>query len=159
MRNGFITLDILVAVVIINVAFLTLLGISAMSLNFSSSIAKTIQADALIKEEIEAIRSFRDGTDWSLDGLGAVNKGSSYHAFLDTSSNSAKWNLVSGAETVGIFTRSVVFDDVSRDPSTKNIEDNYNPSHNDSDTVKITATVSWQDKTSEVAAFLTNWQK
>ncbi len=160
-NKGFILLDILIAVVIINVAFIALLETGVMLLNLSSSISNITQADFLIKEEIEATRSFRDGTNWSVNGLGMVNRGSNnpYHVFLDASSTPNKWNLISGAETSGIFTKSIVFDNVSRDPSTNNIESNYNQLHNDPNTVKITATLTWLNKTSQVVAYLTNWQK
>ena len=132
-----------------------------MSLNISSSIRNTTQADSLIKEEIEAVRSFRDGTNWYVNGLGTVNKGSSnpYYVFLDASLNPNKWNLISGTETTGIFTRNIVFDNVSRDPVTNNIENNYNQLNNDPNTVKITVTVAWLNKTSKVIAYFTNWQK
>ncbi len=160
-QNGFIFLDVLIAITIISIVFINILAIGAMSLNLSSSIRNTTQVDSLIKEEIEAVRSFRDGTNWSVNGLGTVNRGSSnpYHIFLDTSSNPNKWNLVPETETAGIFTRNIVFDNVSRDPSTNNIEDNYNQLRNDSDTIKITVTVAWLNKTSKVVTYLTNWQK
>lgn len=160
-KNGFAILDILIAVTIISIAFIVILSMGAMSLNLSSSITNTIQADSLIKEEIEAVRSFRDGTNWSVNGLGTVNKGSSnpYHVFLDTDSNPNKWNLVPGTETIGIFTRNIVFDNVSRDPSTNNIETIYNQLRNDPDTIKITVTVAWSNRTSKVIAYLTNWNK
>ncbi len=160
-QKGFVLIDILIAVTIISIAFIAVLGIGAMSLNISSLVTNTTKADSLIKEEIEAVRSFRDGTNWSVDGLGIVNKGinNPYHIFLDTISNPNKWNLVSGTETIGIFTRNIVFDNVSRDSITNNIEDNYNQFNDDPDTVKITITVSWLNKTSKVVAYLTNWQK
>lgn len=160
-NKGFIFLDILIAIVIINIAFIALLSAGVMLLNLSSSIKNTTQSDFLIKEEIEAVRSFRDGTGWSVNGLGTVNRGSNnpYHIFLDTSSNPNKWNLITGVETSGIFTRNIVFDNVSRDPSTNNIEDNYNQLHDDPNTIKITVTATWLNKTSKVVAYLTNWQK
>ena len=160
-NKGFIFLDILIAITIISIAFTVILAIGATSLRLSSSIRNTTEADSLIKEEIEALRSFRDGTDWSVNGLGTVSKGSSnpYHVVLDTVSNPNTWNLVSGTETVGIFTRNIVFDNVSRNPNTNNIEDNYNQLNDDPDTIKITVTVAWLDKTLKVITYLTNWQK
>src|SRR3989344_1690426 len=160
-NKGFIFLDILIAITIISIAFTVILAIGATSLRLSSSIRNTTEADSLIKEEIEALRSFRDGTDWSVNGLGTVSKGSSnpYHVVLDTVSNPNTWNLVSGTETVGIFTRNIVFDSVSRAPATNDIEYIYNPTYNDPDTVKITVTVLWLNKSSEVVAYLTNWHK
>ncbi|MBI1866175.1 MAG: hypothetical protein HYS02_00205 [Candidatus Staskawiczbacteria bacterium] len=154
-------MDILISIAIISIVFITIVSIGTMSLNISSLITNTNQADSLIKEEIESLRSFRDGTDWFVNGLGTVNKGinNPYHIFLDTSSNPNKWNLAQGTETTGIFTRQIVFDNVSRDPATNNIEDNYNQSHNDPDTIKVTVTVAWPNKTSKVIMYLTNWHE
>ena len=140
-----------------------LISIIVSSLNTSNSIQKATQANALVKEEYEAIRSFRDGTatTWASNGLGSVNFGinNPYYLFLDTGANPIKWVLNTGVETVDIFTRKVVFDKVSRDPSTQNIESSYNPLNNDPDTVKATITVEWLNKTSQVIAYFTNWQK
>ena len=154
---GFIFLEILIAIALISIVFVTLLGLAFLSLNLSSSIEKTIQADDFVREEIEILRSWRDGTTWATNGLGTVNIGPSfpYHLVLDASVNPNKWNLVAGAETIGGFTRSIVFDRVFRD-SNGNIvtsggtEDLY--------TKKVTVNISFSSKTYNVITYLTNWQ-
>ncbi len=156
-NKGFIFLEILIATALISVAFVTLLSLGFLSLNISPSIKKATQADSLAKEEVEATRSFRDGTTWSTNGLGTVLTGSSSPYFLVLNNN--QWALQQGTETVGIFTRKVVFDKVSRDPVTNNIESTYNASHDDPDTRQITVTISWEDKIYQVVSYLTNWQK
>ena len=155
--NGFLLIEIIIAIALISIVFITLLGVGVLTMNISSSIQKQTQADSLIKEEFEAVRNFRDGTTWATNGLGIVNTdtGNPYH--LVNSAN--KWTLVAGAETTGIFTRQVVFDKVSRDPTTQNIETTYNSSHNDADTRKITVTISWTGKTLQGVSYLTNWVK
>ncbi len=55
-ENGFIFLEILIAVALIDIAFVALLSIGVLSLNLSSSIQKTTQVNALLKEEIERVR-------------------------------------------------------------------------------------------------------
>lgn len=160
MNGGFIFLEILIATALIGVVFITLLSIGALALNISFAIQQTTKADSLIKEEIEALRSFRNSTNWATNGLGTVNFTSSnpYYLALDNSLSPAKWNLNSGNETTGVFTRKIVFDRVSRNPSTNNIEETYNPLNNDPDTIKVTVSVAWSDKKSEVVTYLTNWQ-
>jgi len=155
-ENGFTLLEIIIAIAIIIIVFVILLGIAFLVLNISSSIQKETQADSLIKEEFEALRNFRDGTQWATSGLGIVNTGSGNPYHLVNSLN--EWSLVSGTETVGIFTRKIVFDKVSRDPVTYDIEQIYNLSHNDSDTIKVTITISWSNKTIEDVLYLTNWK-
>ncbi len=82
-----------------------------------------------------------------------------YYMFLDTTANPAKWTLHTGTETAGIFVRKIVFDRVSRDPATQNIESVYNGAHNDPDTTQATITILWLNKSSQVVAYFTNWQK
>jgi len=150
-------LEILIAVALIGIVFITLLGIGFTSVKISTAIQKETQADSLIKEEFEALRSFRDSSDWATNGLGVVSTGSGnpYYMFLDTSTNPAHWSAANGTETIGIFTRKIVFDQVYRD-----FNGDIAPSGTlDSDTIKATITVSWLDRSYQTVAYFTNWQK
>lgn len=152
---GFIFLEILIAIALISIVFVTLLGVGFLVMNVSSSVQKETQADSLIKEEFEALRNFRDKTQWNTNGLGTVNTGSGnpYHLV-----NGTGWSLVAGAETTGIFSRQIIFDRVSREAVTGNIESAYNPSQDDPDTRKITVTVSWSGKVIQSVSYFTNWK-
>ena len=149
---GFIFLEILIAIALISIVFIVLLSMGFSSVSTSSSIRKEVQVDFLVKEEFEALRSFRDGTTWATNGLGTVNftESNPYRLFLDSGVTPPKWTLQTGTETVGIFTRYVFFDRVSRNPGTGNIESVYNGYNNDSDTIKVTVAVTWLNKTSRV---------
>jgi len=153
-RKGFIFVEILIAITLITTVFITLLGIGFSSLQISYSIKNSIQADYLAKEELESVRNFRDGITWS--NFKTVNFGSQNPYYFTLSNN--QWNRNSGTETIGIFTRNVVFDEVSRNPTTKYIEDVYNSLNNDPDTIKVTASVMWNSKTYQVITYFTNWQ-
>jgi type II secretory pathway pseudopilin PulG len=157
-RKGYILLDVILAVSVISIALVVLLNTVGSALNLSNSNKKILQADALIREELEALRAYRDGTTWG-PNLGAVSTGVAYHLFLDTSANPVKWNLVQGSETVDGFTRQLVFDNVSRDTSTHDIQATYNPVNRDANTLKATATVSITGKTWQVVTYLTNWNR
>ncbi len=155
--SGFVFLEILIAIALVSVVFITLLSIGLSSLNISASIQKTTRADFLIKEEFESLRNFRDGTTWATNGLGMVNTGSSYPYHLVNSSNN--WTLVAGAGAVdSIFVRQIIFDKVSRNKITNDIESVYNASNDDPDTRMITITVAWPEKTLKVVSYLTNWK-
>lgn len=154
---GFIFIEILIATALISIVFITLLGIGLLSINVSNAVQKEIQADSLVKEEFEAIRNFRDGTTWATNGLGTVNVGIANPYYLVVSSG--KWALASGTEIVGIFTRKVVFDNVSREVATQNIEAVYNAGRNDVDTKKATVTITWADKTLQSVSYFTNWKQ
>ncbi|OGZ17561.1 MAG: hypothetical protein A2V72_01460 [Candidatus Nealsonbacteria bacterium RBG_13_37_56] len=156
-NKGFSIIEIMIVIAIIVIGLINLLGVAAFSLKISTIIKQTSQADSLAKETIEAVRTFRDGSDWDDDGLGILNTGSSnpYYPELDAG---PAWKLTSGAETIGNFTRKVVFEKVSRDGS-GNIEAVYSAANNDPDTRKITATVSWSGRKVEIITYLTNWKK
>ncbi|MEK7124349.1 MAG: hypothetical protein AAB877_01505 [Patescibacteria group bacterium] len=160
-NGGFIFLEILIAVALISIVFILMVGIGFQSLNISASLEKSSKADSFLKEEMEAVRSFRDGTTWATNGLGSALTGTAnpYHLVLDTATNPPKWVLATGAETINIFTRKVVFDKVSRNPSSQNIESAYNSANDDPKTSKATATVSWEDKSLELIAYFTNWKE
>lgn len=156
-QKGSLLLEAFIAVMIIGIAFGALLDVGTLAVKTSTSIEKSSQANFLLKEEMEAARSFRDGTTWATNGLGAsstITPGNNYHMVL----NSNAWTVVAGVETIGIFTRKVVFDKVSRDPSTQNIESVYNASHDDPNTKKATVTVSFESTTLTLSTYLTNWK-
>lgn len=153
-KSGFMLLEVIVAIALITIAFVSLLGVAAMVFNVSGSVRKQTQADFLIKEEFEALRNYRDGTTWTTNGLGTAGTGSSNPYHLVNSEN--KWTLVAGPETTDIFSRNIVFDKVSRDTG-GNIQTTYNPSANDPDTIKVTVTVSWTGKIIQDVSYLTNW--
>ena len=160
-ERGALIIEILIVAAIIVIALVSLLNAVAFSLKMSALTKQNDQAQKLAEETLEVVRSFRDGTDWGIDGLGTLTLNISYHP-EKTIGNPPKWNLVSGEEDIpgAIYKRKVVFSRISRDPTSKNIESVYNPdpAHADPNTRKITATVSWQGKTVEVSTLLTNWR-
>jgi|SRR3989344_2723463 len=158
--RGSILLEAFIAIMVISLAFGIILDIGTLSVKTSTAIEQSSQANFLLKEAIEATRSFRDGTTWASNGLGNLNTGSNnpYYFSLDTSTNPATWILNQGTETTGIFTRKIIFDNVSRDLATQNIENTYNASHHDPNTKKVTATVSFSGKNSSIITYFTNWR-
>lgn len=159
-ESGSILLEAFIAIMVIGISFAFLLDLGALSVKVSTSIQKSTQANFLLREGMEITRSFRDGTTWATNGLGSVSIGSAnpYYFVLDTSVNPNKWSLTSGTETVGIFTRKVIFEKVSRDPATSHIQSTYNPSYDDQNTRKVTVTVSWPEKTMDLITYFTNWK-
>ena len=157
-KKGIAVVEILIVISIIAIIISSLLGVVVFSLKLSVSVKETTTADALAQEIIEAVRNFRDGTDWNSNGLGALNTGSAYYTEKSGDIPPA-WLLVLGDETINGFVRKVVFERVSRDPGTSNIEDIYDPSHNDPDTRKVMATVFWESKKVEIITYFTNWRQ
>lgn len=146
-KRGVLLIELLVAVSILAV----ILSISSESVYVSMQSGKTSSdsdvAFGLANEALEAVRAVSDET-WQ--NIYALSKGVSYHPVATAS----KWTLASGSEVVTLnlvsYTRSVVINDVSRDPLTRMIESTYVPEHNDPSTQQAVVTVSWQGSGSPV---------
>lgn len=164
-QKGILIIEILIVVSIISIALVSILDLAAFSLKTSTLIKETTKAKNIAEETIEAVRNFRDNINWynddfvdQYDGLGKITTGVAYH--LEKSIDTPpKWMLIQGERTVQGFLQKVVFENVSRDPITKNIEGTYNPANNDPETEKVTATVSWKDKKVELVTYFTNWKE
>jgi len=157
-KKGFVMLEVLVGSAIIVVAFVTLLGIAAQIMKFSYNIKIATQANFMLKQEMESLRSYRDATVWAdAGGLGTVLKGESnpYHIDEDAGTTPHKWTLATETATTDGFLRSIVFDQVFRDVS-GNIAGSGTL---DSDTVKITIAVSKYGQAYSIYTYLTNWKR
>ena len=160
LNKGISIVEVLIAVVIIGVGLAALFGAIAFAFKISGLIEETTVANALSQEAIEAVRSFRDGTTWDTDGLETLSTGESSPHYPELDAGSLpKRTLPEGTETVNGFTRKIIFEKVSRDPITGDIEDVYGAGNDDSDTRKVIARVSWKDKEVEIITYLTNWKQ
>jgi len=161
-RRGFVLIEIIISVAIISIAFGSLLSVGASVFNLSRLIRQTTTARSMATEELEAVRAWRDSTSWDVDGLGVVSTGetNAHYFFVDDTNTPNKWNINSGTETVEGFTRSVVFDRVSRDPTSGDIQSIYNPANDDPDTRKATVTIAWEVQSTQslqIVTYFTNW--
>lgn len=156
-KKGVSIVEVLVVISVVLIAFTALLGMTSFSLRILNMLRETNQANAMAQETMEAVRNFRDGTSWSVNGLGTLTVEVSYYP-QKTTDTPPKWQLIQGQEVVAGFTRKVVFSNASRDLITKDIEDVFNPANNDPNTKKVTVTVSWQDKIIKIITYLTNWK-
>ena len=161
--KGVSIIEILVIVSIITFALVSILGVAVFSLKVSLLTKETSKAKNIAEGTLEAIRNYRDNVDWDnddlvdkYDGLGIVDT-SPYH--LEKSGDvPPKWMLISGSDTIDDFNREIVFEYVSRDPFSNDIEDPYNPANKDSDTKKAIVTISWKDKQIQLSTYFTNWK-
>ena len=154
-EKGFSIVEILVVVFIVAVTLTSLLNLATFSLNRSTLIKQTIQANNIAQETVEIIRNFRDGTDWATDGLGTLTAGIPYYP-QKSADNPPKWQLSQVEETLNGFTRKVVLSNVMRDSNDNIVE---NGGVDDPGTKKAAITVSWRDKKIELIAYFTNWKQ
>jgi len=157
-KKGISIIEILVVIAIIITALSSLLGLASFSLGVSTLIKQTNQANNLSQEVMEAVRNFRDGTSWDIDGLGKLATSTDYYP--QATGSPSKWQLVQGTENIDGFTRKVVFEDVMRDSNSNIVESGGT---NDPNTKKVTVTVSWEergrDHKLEIFTYLTNWKQ
>jgi len=153
-EKGVSIVEILVVIAVLLTAFVGILGLLSFSLQVSTLIKETTQANFLAQDAIEAIRNFRDGTTWDTDGLGTLTIGTEYHPGK-TADLPPKWTMAAGQETINGFSRKIVFERVQR-----NVNDDIAESGgiNDPDTRKTTITISWKDKEVEIITYFTNWR-
>jgi len=154
-QKGISVIELLVAAFILTVALVGIMGLIAFSLQISTLVKETTQANFVAQETIEATRNFRDGTSWLVSGVGSLTINAAYHP-EKTADNPPKWTLVQGEESINGFSRKVIFQNVNRDA-------NYNivatGGTNDLDTKKATTTVSWKNKKVEIITYITNWRR
>ena len=156
--RGFSIIEIAIVIMIIGIAFVSLLNLNTFSLRVLTLNKETNQAEMIAQETFEATRNFRDRTVWATNGLGTLTAGSDYYPEIVQVGATTAWNLALGTETIRAYTRKIVIDNVSRDPATDNIETTYNPANDDPESRKVTSTVAWGNRNISIISFLTNWQ-
>lgn len=138
-NKGILIIEVLISITIIAIALVSLLSLAVLSLRISSLTEKTLQAKNLAQETVEAVRSFRDRTDWDVNGLASLSAGSGnlYYPELNAV---PEWMIIPGVETINGFMRKIVFEEIS--PNSR----------------KVIVTVSWEDKEVEIITYFTNWR-
>lgn len=158
-NKGITLVEIMVAIFIISVALISILNIASVSVKILNNIRQTDRANLMAKEAQEAVRSFRDNSVWDIDGLGTLSFGVAYHPELITLNGVSSWDLSLGSENIANFNRSIVIENVSRNPSSHDIDETYIVLNNDTETKKIIVSVSWSNKSVELITYLSNWRQ
>jgi len=165
-RNSGATLvEITIVIAIISVALASLVGIISFSFLSASVQKQSIQALALAQEAAEVVRAYRNGVQWDsndpaneYDGLGILSPGNSYHP-EKSGGSPVQWKMIAGQETIGIFTRSIVFYNVQRNALSGDVGSGVL----DPDTKKVVVSVSWSERgrphSLELPFYITNWQE
>src|SRR3989338_9353471 len=120
-NKGISIVELLVGASILAMSLSAMLGFLSFALSAASFFKQQTQATALAEGALESLKNFRDGTAWNVDdpqdqydGLGKAQTGVPYHLGL-SQDVPPRWQLLLGPETVGIFARSVVLENVQRD--------------------------------------------
>ena len=152
-NQGFGLIEIIIVVAIVSLAFGALGGLGNYSLKISNRLKNQIIATNLAAEIIEAAKAVKD-ENWNI--LAGLSLETPFHP--EKTGPPQKWTLASDSENLNRFSRQAVLSQVFRD-----VNDNIAPTGTlDSNTKKITATVSWtedgQNRQISLTAYLTNWK-
>ncbi len=160
--KGMSLIEILIVISIITIGLVYLLGMFSFSLRIAGSEQKLTRANFMAQEAMEGVRNFRDETTWGENGLDTLNVSTFYH--LEKTGSPPKWTLSPDTKTINGFTQKIVVDNVRRDlydNKLNNIVENGGTL--DSDTRKVTVTISWlergKSKEIELITFFTNWNQ
>lgn len=157
-KSGFTIIEALVSIAVIVAVFTAVLGFSVLKNRIDYRNQTKIKAIFLAEEALEAVHNFRDNTEWLTNGVDILIPDIAYYPVK----NSFSWDIVAGAENINGFTRTIIFSRVSRDIN-KNIEPNYNPANDDSNTKKLLVTISWNDRyglaSESLTTYITNWRQ
>lgn len=141
---GFLVVEILVAISIVTAAILTAMSVSQKSITVSRQSVHTTQAAFLLEEGAEAVRVMRDNNWTNISGLTA---GTTYYPTF----TSGTWTLSTTPNSLGIFTRTITMQSVTRDNTTKDISGSGTV---DPDARLFTVTVSWSEGATTVTKSL-----
>jgi type II secretory pathway pseudopilin PulG len=154
-NHGAGIIEVLVAIGIVGLVLAALAGLGNFALRMQSHIKKNLEAVNLAVEALEAAKLLKS-ENWDL--VGALSWDSAYRFVL--AGSPMKFSLADGQETVGIFSRQIVFSQVFRDADDNIVSSGGIP---DPETVKAVASVSWNEKGRvyeiQLAHYLTNWQQ
>jgi len=158
-NKGFTIIEIATVILVIGVGIFSLVSLGSYLYRSIAEAKQYEQATLLAQEAMEAARSFRDRTDWDVNGLASLSTGMVYHPEVARTGTSSKWQLVAGPDRVKSFDRRMIIHKVSRDPATFHPEAVYNAANNDPGTRKVEVRVSWQNNSVVLNQYLTDWQQ
>jgi Tfp pilus assembly protein PilV len=144
--SGFAMIEIVIASAIISTALFVLISVGEKGLVLSERSLKQVTVSYLLEEGGEVVKIFRDN-NWS--NISDLENDTTYYISFDSNSNA--WSISTTSNTVDeVFTRTIVLDEVLRDPS-----DDISASGTlDENTRQVTISVSWQERGATVSKSL-----
>lgn len=137
-NKGFSLIEVLIACAVLSTVVLSMMTLSTKGIQLSHRALRQTQANLILEEGAEAVKSIRDDNWTNISGL---TLGTTYYVTFSTITN--KWSLTTTAPSNidSIFLRQIVFAAVNRDAN----DDIAGSGTLDTRTIKVTVTVSWPD--------------
>lgn len=155
-QHGFSVIEIIIIILILGLGFLTMMQFYKIALSKSRGQQNETQANYLASAGLEAVRQVRDN-NWN-NIIQDITPDQDYQIVKNGTPPNLVWQLNTGVETIGQFQRTIKINSVHRDTIGNIVLTGGDP---DSETKKITATVSWQEtnQTRQIylATYLTKW--
>jgi type II secretory pathway pseudopilin PulG len=155
LKKGSGLVEILVAIFIFSIILGSLIEASNMYLSGAGESIKTAQGAYIAEEGIEAVKILRD-TSWT--NVSSLTDNTNYYLYFDTSSSTNNtWIATSTVNSVDAFARTFKTNAVYRDSNGRIVTSGGTL---DTNTEKITVSVSWNSKngttTKTLSTYITN---
>ena len=137
-ERGFELVEVVLAAGILSLSLLAIIAIGGRSILVSRKALETYTASTLLEEGAEATRTIRDNGWINISGL---TSGTTYYPAFDPGTDTWSFSTSPSDGAVGIYTRSMVMSDVSRDVG----DDISSSGANDPGTKLFTETVTWSE--------------
>jgi Tfp pilus assembly protein PilV len=145
--RGFTLVEVMFACAIITISIFALMTAASKGIELSNLSLRQTQASMLLEEGAEAVKSIRDA-DWT--SISGLTLDTNYYLSYNTTTN--VWSLSQTADTIdSFFTRTVVVSSVNRDI---NDDITTNGGITDSNTKKVTITITWNAPSGEASKTL-----
>jgi len=145
-RKGFGLVEILIAAAIVGVALTSLAGVVASAFRVTDTDVSRVQASFLAAEGLEVARILRDA-GWQ-ENIAPRERGTPYYPVFNAVAGA--WTLAeeSPGAVDGVFTPTVVFDDVYRRTADDDIvlAGDPAPKEIDTGTIEVTSSVLWSGR-------------
>jgi prepilin-type N-terminal cleavage/methylation domain-containing protein len=147
-KAGFSLIEVLIACSIISLTTIALTSAASKGVELSNRALRQVQANMLVEEGVEAVKSIRD-TNWAT--ISSLSLNTNYYLTFNINTNTWSLDTTSITPVDGIFTRVVVISEVNRDSN----DDIASSGTVDVGIKRVNVAVSWPLKDNTVSKNIT----
>ena len=140
-KSGFTLIEVLIGCAIMTTMIFVVMSAAQKGISLSGNALKQTQANLLLEEGAEAVRSIRD-TNWTT--ISGITRNSNYYLVYTSGGGADGWSLNQTPTTIdSTFIRTIVVSAVARDTNDDIVANYSSGAYDDGKTLKATVTVSW----------------
>lgn len=148
---GFTAIEVLSSLALLSILLVSFSGFLGNLLNYHFRLENRYKAEIMADNAFEAIRSFRNGTDWHTDGLGFLDEGESYKIKVEE----GQWVLEKGVKGDDSMSKEILIETAYRDEEGMLSKEGNYPDEN---TKRVTVLISTRFSDFEYNNYFTNWR-